>query len=98
MVANEEKIYIEMMRSDGVVLEEDYDIVDIAISRRYLTATISNGAETADFRVELEQHPGLRLVDPKMDVAIFRHEDDQQLYLEWISPHICIPMKAFAKM
>lgn len=95
---NEKKIIIEMMKSDGVTLEDGYEIVDIAISRRFLTATISNGAEEADFRVELEQHPGLRLVDPKMDVAIFRHEDDQQLYLEWISPHICIPMKAFAKM
>lgn len=98
MEANEEKLLIEMMKSDGIVLEKDYEIVDVAVSRRYLTATISNGAEEADFRVELEKHPGLRLVDPKMDVAIFLHEDDQQLYLEWISPHISIPMKAFTKI
>lgn len=98
MEANEENIYKEMMRSDGVVLEEDYEIIDVAISRRYLTVTISNGKEVADFRVELEKHPGLQLVKPQMDVAIFMHEDDHKCYLEWISPHVCIPMDAFTKL
>lgn len=98
MEANEKKLYIEMMKSDGVVWEADYEIVDVAISRRYLTVTISNGVEVADFRLELEKHPGLYPVAPKMDVAVFRHEDDQQLYLEWISPHIAVPMKAFSKL
>lgn len=95
--SNEHQILIDMMRTDGVVLEEGYEIVDVAISRRYLTVTISNGLDVADYRVDLETHPGLQLVEPKMDVAIFRHEDDQQLYLEWISPHVSIPMKAFRK-
>lgn len=98
MEANEEKIYMEMMRADGVEMEDDFEILDVAISRKYLTVTIGNGVEVADFRVELEQHPGLRLVVPEMSVAIFRHADDQQLYMEWISPHICIPMKAFTKI
>lgn len=97
MEANEDRLCIEMMKTDGVVLVEDYDIVDVAISRKRLTVTISNGEEVADFWVELENHPGLKHVTPMMDVAIFRHEDDQQLYLEWISPHISLPMKAFHK-
>ena len=98
MAVNDDNLCIEMMKTDGVVLEDDYDIVDVAISRRYLTVTISNGEEVADFRVELDSHPGLKLVNPMMDVAIFRHEDDRQLYLEWISPHISVPMKAFHKV
>lgn len=98
MEANEDGIYLEMMRSDGVVLEEEYEILDVAVSRRHLTVTISNGDEVADFRVALENHPGLQLVEPRMEVAIFRHADDQQLYLEWISPHICIAMKAFERI
>lgn len=98
MEANEERLYVEMMKSDGVVLEADYEIVDVAISRRYLTVTISNGNEVADFRAELADYPGLQLVEPKMDVAVFRHEDDQQLYLEWLSPHVSLPMKALSKL
>lgn len=98
MEANEERLYVEMMKSDGVELEADYEIVDVAISRRYLTVTISNGNELADFRAELADYPGLLLVEPKMDVAVFRHEDDQQLYLEWLSPHISLPMIALSKL
>ena len=98
MQANEEKLYIEMMKSDGVVLEKDYEVVDVAIGRRYLTVTIGNGEEVADFRAVLADHPGLQLVEPKMDVAIFLHEDDHQLYLEWLSPHISIPMKELEKL
>lgn len=98
MGANEEKLYLEMMKSDGVVLEKDYEVVDVAIGRRYLTVTIGNGEEVADFRAVLADHPGLQLVEPKMDVAIFLHEDDHQLYLEWLSPHISIPMKELEKL
>jgi len=96
--ANEDQMYVELMKSEGVIIEDDYEIVDVAISRRYLTLTISNGAEEADFRLELEKYPGLKQVVPEMDVAIFLHLDDQQRYLEWLSPHIAVPMKAFTKL
>ncbi|MBQ0058120.1 MAG: hypothetical protein KBT20_10735 [Bacteroidales bacterium] len=98
MESKEDELFIEMMKSEGVVMEKDYEVTDVAISRRYLTATIGNGKDVADFRVELEKHPGLQHVKPMMDAAIFRHEDDNQQYLEWICPHISIPMKAMQKV
>ena len=98
MDANEEKVFIEMMKSEGVVMREEYEIIDVSISRRYLTVTLNDGIEEYDIRTELIDHPGLRLVVPDMDAAVFLHEDDQQLYLEWISPHISIPLNAFARI
>lgn len=97
MEANEEQVLAEMLKFEGVTLMEDYEVIDVAISRRYLAVTIGHGEEEMEYKVELDKHPGLRRVEPQMDAAIFRHDDDQQLYLEWISPHISIPLKALTK-
>lgn len=98
LATNEEDLYLAMMKSEGVVIVPDYEIVDVAVSRRWLTVSISNGEEETDFRTALKDHPGLQLVEPRMDVAVCRHEDDQELYLEWLMPHIAIPLADFTKV
>lgn len=98
MATHEEQLYLEMMKSEGIMLEENYEIIDVAISRKYLTVTISNGTDETTLRAELEKHPGLKIVEPRMDVTICKHLDDQQLYLEWISPHISVPIEAFDRL
>lgn len=98
MAENDEKIYIEMMRTEGVEILEEYEIVDVSISRKYLTVTIAYGPDKKDFRTELEKHPGLELIVPKMDAYVFRHQDDKELYIEWISPHVSIPVSAFTEV
>lgn len=95
---NEEKIFLEIMNASGMTLEDDYEIVDVAVSRLYLTITISNGEETAEYRADLESHPGLRQVSPAMKAFLLRHHDDDKLYLEWITPHVVVAIEEFERI
>lgn len=58
----------------------------------------SNGEETAEYRADLESHPGLRQVSPAMKAFLLRHHDDDKLYLEWITPHVVVAIEEFERI
>lgn len=95
---NDEKIFLEVMKSYGMTLVEGYIIEDVAMSRRYLTISIFDGQKSSDYRIDLELHPGLRQVSPTMKVFLIRHQRDGKVYIEWFNPHIVIAMEEFCKV
>ncbi len=95
---NELDIIKAMLKSEGMAVKEDYDVEDVSIGRKYLIVSINHDDTMEEYRVSLKDHPGLKGIQPDMDVLIMEHEDDGELYLEWISPHIVIALKEMEKM
>lgn len=95
---NEWGIIKAMLKTEGRAIREDYDVDDIRIGRRYIEVSISHGDAIEEYRIKRKDHPGLRDVQPNMEVLIMEHEDDGELYLEWISPHYVIAMNEMEKL
>lgn len=95
---NDDEITTRMLAAEKMTPEPDYDITDVAISRRYLTVTIVKDDVEVNYRMPIDQDPCIRHIDPRADVIMMRHHDNDELYLEWISPHFSVPFEAFEKV
>lgn len=96
---NEERIFQEIMNLAGMTLEDGCEVVDISVSRLYLTIVISHReGSVEEYRIDLESHPGLRQVSPTMKAFLVRHHDDNKRYLEWVNPHIVVAMEEFTRV
>ena len=92
MEENLDNILLAMMLSDGKVIDESFEIKDVCIGRQHVTVCLSSDGNGSDYRINLTDYPALRRIRPESEVVVMRHMDDGQLYLEWLSPHIAIPL------
>lgn len=86
-----------MARKTGIEILDEYEIQDVAVSRKRLTIDIHDVKDNTYQRlfISVDANPMLKQVKVEDVVFVCRHVNDATVYVQWFFPEFGIPMDEF---